>query len=190
MSTKVITTTPHSLCKSDDTDSRHLCDLTAKKVGNYFTNEMREEGVPSAWFAADVHRGTSDLNRSTARGTGYRGRVASYLDSEIKKGSDVWVIDLHSFPNSYKDFGGKELVLLILPSQEKDPRTMDLMSRLNDQKVNWTSFRGESLNDIMTTSAAKGVYTILMEFNESLKDERLQKIMDVIGGWVRNWREQ
>ena len=68
-----------------------------------------------------------------------------------------------------------------------DFRTQLLLSYLDTSGIDFGFYEGSGVNDIMKTNLDKGVYSILIEFNEKLEDKRLNELLEVIGRWIKEW---
>lgn len=188
MKTEVVETTPHSYCIPGDNPQDHKCDLSAGISGKILQDELMDTDIPVKRFPSDTHRSVYDLNREPSRETKYRKDVASYVKGKVTTTErETWVIDVHSFPSGYPDFGDREVALLIFKDQMRNPRNSLLVEYLKVGKIDYGIYDASPLNDIMRTSIEMGAYSIVIEMNEKLSKSRVTYIMEIVARWIKEW---
>lgn len=191
MSTTLIVSAPHQLCKPN---TPRMCDLAAGIATEMFCQAaIRHRNLECMVLLGDEHRVNHDLNRKVSRGTPFRKKLDQLLS--MAEGSNCVVIDIHSFPDKYLVEAGDinffkqgeiapEIVLLHGPLDEFRGKSIcnTIYKALVKGKITSKIIRGITVNDILNQSSEYDLSGILIEFNEKFKSEpdRLYDICKII----------
>jgi hypothetical protein len=166
----VVITVPHSFCKGDETKSFHYCDLGALNAAKCLNNKINH----SRLFIADVNRRDCDLNRYQCRDReGFRVHIRDFWNTNDVK----CVLDIHSFPDTEYKWNENEIV--ILDDQGRSKFSVSLADFLKSNYVKVALWTGVS-NDIQDEAHERGLLATLIEFNETLSQDRLDYICGLI----------
>ena len=151
-----------------------MCDTAALRAARQLADEFTRLGT---YYTLTVNTETPrwqyDMNRATARQTPWRTEVDSHLIPD----ADV-VMDIHSFPASYQNFGRSDVtVMAIVPVEVL---AVDIYSALVSARVVSTLVSGTEENDICVVARRAGKRTVLLEFNESLDEAAISRAAKVI----------
>lgn len=174
----IAVTAPHAYCPSPSSPG-HVCDSVA---GPAATALQAALPAPTRLFVnREVPRSTADLNRNVARDKGFRPALSRWMQDQERFG----VIDVHSFPAqgdpwSDADANGAELVLLSNRHQEDVEGRV--LTRLRQRGVRVAVLEAHpTVNDIDLEAQERGAeWTLLLEFNEGVAKERIQRIAQTI----------
>ncbi len=172
----IILTSPHSYCTNTSYIS-HMCDFLAEKALT-----ILQEKISNFEFIyvhkSNIDRRIIDLNRPISRNTRYRLSVDRILEKSDKH--TTVLLDIHSFPIG--NFDNSEIAILwIHDSSFAD----NLEQYLNNHGIYSQKFLGSKINDIMYSAIQEGFQnSLLLEFNESLSNSRLDYICSVIANFV------
>ena len=170
---KVLLTVPHAGCFYVPIGQR-MCDTAALRAARHLSDAFARLGARCTMTAnTETPRWQYDMNRSTARQTPWRTEV----DSRLIPDSDV-VMDIHSFPASYQNFGRSEVTVMAIVPVENLP--IEIYTALVSAGVVSTLVSGTEENDICVLARRAGKRTVLLEFNESLDDATMFRAAKVI----------
>lgn len=177
----VVITVPHATCSPITAQNRHPCDIAAPRAANALAQHFARRGLRTAVLRAEVPRATEDQNRSESRNSLFRREV----DAKLERAS--LLLDVHSFPSDGSFGEGLEFVLLTtsLPTSnvfalESIVNGAQIVAELQKSGVSAKQLQGSPVNDLINTTISKGRLAFLLEFNESLSDERLEKIVAIV----------
>jgi len=159
----IIITVPHSLCLHTYRD----CDMLAKKAGTLLYKGLKEKHNTIIMFS-NVHRTKLDLNREESRQSSFREELRILLKEENVK----MLLDVHSFPN--RSLPG-EITFLVFNVNNFVYR---LTTWLLQNNIDVNIVTASKVNDIILEAEHNNIKQLLIEFNESLTDERLKFIID------------
>lgn len=181
----IVVTVPHSFCYTNYFERD--CDLVAGVAASTLVKELKKKvntGFEIVELQSTVHRSQMDLNRYVSRNTSFRKQLTGLL-----KGNRVeFVLDVHSFPKS--EFGGSEITILDNPPMT--PYSNSLYTTLVKNNINANYLTGSPSspsnptegNDIIEESRDRGVRAVIIEYNETLSNERIKAINKII---VNQW---
>lgn len=171
----VLLTVPHAVCLQE-IKVRH-CDRVAEKAAR-----ILYEMIPSSQlFIGNILRERMDLNRNVSLNTFFRRRIRWYLENT----QPLLLLDIHSFPPG--EFEGADVA--ILDEQPASGYGQDLFGYLDENLAGYSIgyFEGSKVNSIIRESNYYGVPALLIEFNESLTDDEMINISQVISSWVKEY---
>jgi hypothetical protein len=177
----VIVTVPHAVCLNR---LARDCDRVAEKAARHLVSVLKETGKNVELFVGDVYRARGDLNRRPTRSTTkFRRQVSEAINNASKiqsSGGVLLLLDVHSFPDSEtwgfdRDRSFELVVLDLMPGSDRWRES--LVKRLRrEYGVDVGYVVGSQENDIMLEARTAGLPAILLEFNESLNDDRISAI--------------
>jgi hypothetical protein len=150
---ETVITVPHAKCILLIRD----CDRIAEKAAKYL-----HKAINGNIFISNVWRKTLDLNRAKSYNSKWRKKVRKHLNP-----NNV-LIDVHSFPIEHSS----ELMYGI--TLEENFLSRGIRSR------GYNVVKGDKTNDIIFEAYNKNVPAILLEFNESLTDDQLKRVVEDI----------
>lgn len=178
----VIVTVPHAACY----DSYYrICDTRALQAANIVSKYLESFNLNVILLANyKVLRTEYDMNRPNSRNSNYRNQIENTINQIFARGDRVsFVLDMHSFPteDSWSDYKKYDLVFLYLQKYREDQIFRPYFE--SDDRVGF--LEGSNDNDIMYTSNARGIKSILVEVLEDFDilpnlDEYLHKIAKII----------
>ncbi len=177
----IFLTVPHATCPQSNlynTEFIHPCDKLALKSAKIL---KKIGGDDVQIFEGDIPRTTQDLNRERSRTTSYR----KNLTESMKEQMPSYVLDIHSYPDS-KTISfpkGSEIILLDNNAFEAEYYSMKLLNSLEADGIIAKLRKGAKTNDIQKEARNLKLRSILIEFNESLSEERLKYIARSIVDW-------
>jgi len=172
----VIVTVPHAVCLNTFVRD---CDRVAEKAARYLVRVLQQAGKHVDLFVGDVYRARGDLNRRPTRSTRFRRNISEMIN-DLSKSSGGLLVDVHSFPDSEtwgfdRDRSFELVVLDLMPGADRWRES--LVKRLRrEYGVDVGYVMGSQENDIMLEARTAGLLAILLEFNESLNDDRISAI--------------
>lgn len=190
----ILFTVPHSVCINENTRD---CDLLAYKAYTYMIKY-----IPYAKFViSDMPRVSLDLNRSQSINSSFHEK---YINILKKFNNNGLLMDIHSFPNdpylsTYNlDFyiiveeGNDNTKILDMFKTSGDFIDTDINFKLsNNYNINTDYskyFRYKILqgyNNFIIEEAKKyGIDSFIVEFNESLNNEKLDNICNYISNMI------
>jgi len=189
----VLLTVPHAQ-GCDRLSSRHPCDTLAEGLAQYLQQSCSGN---CEVLVGDIPRTVLDLNRKESRYTEYRQQIKKRIQYHMQRGEIVWVIDCHSFPQTYRWNQEQSTDFVILDTWLNNRPTVyvsQLTTFLQKQQVDILQLQGASpedndTNDIMDTSRQLGAYSFLLEVKEGLRRSRLQQISVLIIKWITEMTE-
>lgn len=168
---KILITAPHSLC--DQNISYRNCDL----ISQYASISLHNIIPGSDLFLATEYRHDIDLNRDLASFTPYRKSITNKIN-----GNNGILLDIHSFPNNY--FGQYSIVIV-----DNEPGTQygkSLFYALHHVGVSTVYNIGdENKNSIVREARKSGFKAILLEYNENISKDNINKINNLIALWIK-----
>lgn len=168
----VVLTVPHAVCRDESDVIRHLCDVVAERVARKLFDILTNRRHKVMLRIADVNREEVDLNRSEARGTDFRRRLAEDFPRAD------FLLDIHSFPRRIK--WAEDVVILKWANRGEDNR--DYVYRLLDKvartDLNVASVYGDKENDIVAHALENGLPAILVEFSEVSVVQKNQRVVE------------
>lgn len=194
----VVVTAPHSVCSNESNKSNRQCDLlalTAVRCINEANSKKKGSIVDLRIFLPlKTERRECDLNRDDECAIFHPYRLELTKFVKTNRNDISFAMDVHSFPSSHEEWGFSDIVVLEDTdlNEDKDFSTYSLdfvqfmENSLSDLNLNITLLRGEK-NAIMREM--KNVFKLksfLIEFNEDLKESRLQKICIFIIIWLNS----
>lgn len=173
----ILITAPHSLCKDNDIKT-HECDIIAGDMAKRLYKKLKSNNIDVQLFVSTERRIDCDLNRIKCRNTSYRKNVTKYM-----KMKPIFLFDIHSFPNSYK-----QLPMYILDDYIEQPEnySINLFHYLKNNGINAELYQGID-NDIEDEARSFNIKSILIEFNESLTNSERNYIIEVLYDWIVNY---
>ena len=184
---KIILTVPHSVCKSGKTRTEKVCDLHSQLFAEKLYKKI-DKLNPTIIYSKQNRRILDDNRFSN---------ILPDIDATltIKKNSELWdqlrletkkyfdengnidrlaILDCHSFPNHKR-----ELDLYFIDNQPFQSLTNDLFNFMKSKGLKTAIFVGKigknSIIDVHTLSGIP-ISTVLIEINESLSKEKVDKI--------------
>lgn len=190
MKSTVIITVPHAKCPqfkvpTTTTTTIHPCDTLSEKAASILHKSLTDNNIENFLFIGDIPRTKNDLNRERSRETtDYRLKLTKKMSA--KKQNIVAVLDVHSYPSSGSTFpSDSEVVILDSASGSPKQYSTNLYNDLRGSGVKAYLIAGSEVNDIEREArTVHGLRAVLIEFNEALSDDRLEKISNVIAKWV------
>lgn len=167
----VLLSAPHAGCYN--LNGERDCDLLAEKAAYYLYFLIPE----SELYIGYVDREELDLNRDQA----FNDPQRIELRQAAEDLNPVISLDIHSFPTP--EFKGAHLAILDeYPGTEYGHR---LFTYLQSQLAYNVKYLTGVDNSIMTEMRAKGIPSILIEFNEDLTDELTEIVITIITWLIR-----
>lgn len=164
---KIIITVPHSKCISNV----RVCDLRAEKAANMFKEEI-DKKIDVDIYKNDIFRFKMDGNRSESRVSNFRNKIRESMKNSKQKYNNVFLLDIHSFPNRIESFGTNPNVpKIVFISKEKYHRFLrsfiyDFYSEKEAENLGVIYAYTTDDNDILLEAEEYGIDAILIEFNE------------------------
>jgi len=168
----VFITVPHAGC-FEFPKERH-CDRLAEKAG-YSLYYLIPDSII---FVGKVFRGDLDLNRDQALNDPFRVNIRQAAN----KFRPSIVLDTHSFPEKYTNFGDVDVMIL-----DEKPGTIygrDIARFLRDKTSYRVAYSQGDGNSIMIEMRRMGIPSVLVEFMENLRDNDLAIISEKILEWL------
>ena len=167
----ILLSAPHAGCFFHP--ERRDCDLLAEKAANYLHFLIPESELHVGYS----DRAALDLNRDQSLDDPFRIDLRQAAD-QLKP---VISLDIHSFPSS--EFGNADIA--ILDEHPGTDYTRNLYEFLHSQlDLYQIAYFSGSGNSIMIEMRAKGIPSILIEFNEDLPEDKLTTINFAIVEWL------
>ena len=179
--TQLLLSVPHAACPSEPAH-RHLCDSLAPAAARSIASAYGADSVHL--LLGDVPRSIMDLNRARARdSTRYRERLRKLM----RDNPHAVLLDVHSFPAGEASFGPTDVeVVLLDDSSPPEAYSFALRNTLLDADVSVRLMLGSRVNDIQEEARERGMRALLVEFNESLAQRRLDHIAGAVVRWLSN----
>ena len=166
----ILLSAPHAGCFNHNGDRD--CDLLAEKAAHYL-----HFLIPgSELYVGYVLRENLDLNRDQSLNDSFR----IELRQAAKRLKPSISLDIHSYPES--EFNGADIAIL-----DEEPRASyahGLFKFLQEHLPYYVEYLSGAKNSIMIEMRAKGIPSVLIEFNENLSDDDLSTIDFVIVEWL------
>jgi predicted N-formylglutamate amidohydrolase len=176
----VLITVPHAVCQ--ESEYAHQCDYASSHCAQVLDLSLTKK-VRTLTVIGDVWRPILDLNRIESRSSPFRQKITRLL----KSGDVSLLLDIHSYPVYYSDFGDAEITLLDdnVTRNSFELYSVSLLSLLRSEGISVNLLRGAN-NDIQIEAKELGVKALLIEFREDLpsRGSRLKQICDVISEWA------
>ena len=167
----VIITAPHAYCLPDLVD-RH-CDRRALDAADSLFLMVTHQTVI---FRGNILRYHVDLNRSESRSTPFRQELSSVISTV----SGGLLVDVHSFPSS--KFNDVDVAVLDNAPGTNYGKTLAFLLMYANP---WSSYlRGSLKNDIVEEGRSKGLDSILIEYNERLTLDEIERINRVVNYFI------
>lgn len=167
----ILFTVPHSICKNPERD----CDTMALKAHKYLVQHFPH----SSSVISNRYRSEMDLNRIESTNSSFHAQYIERLQSFDKNGL---LVDIHSFPNdSSPDTYDLDFYIILENINEKMKNLFKLFDIIiNHDNIDleynkifkYKIFKGNN-NFIIEEANRYGIDSFILEFNESLSDERL-----------------
>ena len=168
---QVVVTAPHAFCRNV---VERDCDRVASRAASYLAASLTKRGHMVSVVTAWTPRAKLDLNRRTARRSEFRRDLRELL------AVNQVLFDVHSFPADTKWAGVKEDEAPELVLLDNGPSPWCALGK-KLQGVHFAFLEGDAkLNDIVLEAREKGLAALLLEFNESLANQRIKQICDLI----------
>jgi len=190
MSIQVSITVPHSYCISTKI---HTCDFSALLAASHIFNFFRLSNILVKVYIADKNRTIMDYNRLSARYSKWR----KIITRDLKNYNIKLALDIHSFPNESDSFGYIENTnelpeIVILDSYHDNKKYLDNITSIKFNKfLLQNNIKSKLLlggeNDIMISARENNTRCILIEFNESIINSRLEYITKKIVEYFLNY---
>ena len=186
---EVILTVPHAKCNFKL--QGHYCDLKALEFAESLTDVLQKKNIKVILLVADINRSICDINRIQCRSESFRPKLTNILN-EKKNNKELWILDIHSFPNGIKSFEQYPLVFLELNYivHNTSHHSMDiklpskifkLYSKLINKGIAANVLAGTNDNDILFETRNMGYQnSSLLEINESITCSEMNKIVNII----------
>ena len=191
----IILTIPHAKCNENHQVYEHTCDFSAPKAARRLQESFTKLGIQSIQHSSTINRTICDMNRWSCINTPYRRKLRNIVKQQQSKfNHDVFVLDLHSFPN--KLFPQDELFILDsqFTGRERSSRpttySLNFKQYLKREKgISISIHRAKAnKNSIMEEMTRKlGIKSFLLEFNERLENNstRFTYIINAITQWFQ-----
>lgn len=134
---------PHSCCKKMESGIANnyyrSCDELAKKGANLFEKIVTNLGFETKKFLSDKIRISEegnvlvDYNRKEFRNTEWRNKIVNYIEEQFINGRDLFIFEIHSFPNNDTEFNDSEFGLVA--NDTYLPDTTRLFTYLNNNTI-------------------------------------------------------
>lgn len=173
---KILLTTPHSFCINKE-NKNHTCDLLALEAAKHIKSNNNDM---IKIIKGDISRTICDLNRIECRHKLFRKKIRKYVS---ENNNVEFVLDIHSFPNK----SNPNLEIYILDDYIDKPKkySVQFVEFMSDNNVKVKLLKGIK-NDIHEEMRELGLKSFLIEFNESLKEDRLIEITNFIYKFAMN----
>ena len=168
----VFITAPHAGCFKN-LPQRH-CDRLAEEAALSLRSLLPNSEI----FIGRVFRGDLDLNRDESLDHPFRVEIRE-LAEELQP---TILLDVHSFPEKDTNFGDIDIAIL-----DEKPGTdygHDLHRYLRDNTTYRISYFSGINNSIMEEMREMGTPAILIEYRESMTDNDLATINNIIVDWL------
>lgn len=173
---------PHALCGGKNP---LMCDARASEVAKMISGRahMNVEAIAVAYDSGSE----VDMEKPSSRESKFRQSVTYRADEFCKKYGDfVLVIDIHSFdPEERPEWKDSEVVIAEGRTISDSLESVGLAHYLNKYGVKSKVVEVEGL-DIQREMAGYKLPIIVIEFNESIRKDRLQMIADAVNTWIAN----
>ena len=193
----VVLTAPHSYCSNESTEFNRKCDLLALdavKCINEKNLEKKGTTLDMKVFLPSIERKDCDLNRDDecALSNPYRLKLTEFV--KLNQKNITFVLDVHSFPSTSKEWGSYDILIL----EDTDLNANDAFSTYSlnfvefvqalhsDEKWKIGLVRGRKNAIIREMKGTFKLKSFLIEFNEDLKESRLQQICTFIVVWLNS----
>jgi hypothetical protein len=163
----ILITAPHSYCIDED---KRDCDRISKIAAEILSKELRMKAI----FSTEL-RSTMDYNREASKDTKFQKEIDNYIETNNPKLN----IDVHSFPND------PPIDFYIIVNYMNDYLTK-LFDNMTNNGLDFKILQGSSKKDnqpsnfILDKMFLKGIPAFIIEFNEYLKNQRIQEICKII----------
>ncbi len=173
--TEIVLTVPHAACQSTPNRFDHPCDLTAVRAAQALARALPETKV----FTGDLPRTVCDLNRVECRTESlFRRILTAYLAGNHDR--ILALLDIHSYPPWTRDWTNYEIILLVESAGHSPWIYRVIRDGLRARGISVGVLQGVS-NDIQHEAWLKhGVPALLIEFNESLSQERIEAVAQAV----------
>lgn len=188
---KVIITVPHGKCPDNFSNSENAknierkCDTRAKSAAQIIYQTMIDVDISAELYVSPIFRSEGDMNRTSTRSHDWRQMVQSKIRRYISAGYNVFVLDIHSFPDKSESFGLiRNYIPKIVLLDHVDKPHSELVDDFNLNK----HMVGSSLNDIIIQARDAGADSLLLEFNENsrrLSDEEIERFAKKIVSYIK-----
>ena len=136
---------PHRVCHPSD-ERTNLCDRSSGAHADSLARDLSDRGISSVVTGPLTHRSTGDENRKVMRGSSWRSALASHAQS----GKFGFLVDVHSYPDTWYGHTGVVILLPVMPYSQDSVLAQWLRDTVfRHQKV--TILRGGAENDIINT---------------------------------------
>ena len=170
----VVVTAPHSFC--DPTSPTRMCDTlagtAATELSDFLSPHYRVELLLSP-----VERYKLDLNRPWAARSAFHKQIIRQLARK-----PIVLLDIHSFPDEYDDFGHSNLTLLSLELEAGYTRR--LIQAISSLPIPVTALQASHINQILITAKRHGVPAALLEFHEGMPAHTRTLVYRVLKQWI------
>ncbi len=185
----VVITVPHASCKNLKVRN---CDKIGGRSANCIETHMNQvrgnkKIITSVFRNDSVSRMDCDMNRIQCRNTKWRKGITEYFN-QVKKQMLIHY-DIHSFPPEMDGLTAGQSIYFIVKdisvSLAKQLMNYIWMNMtIHDPKFRGLIFLGIS-NDIQDEIVGMGMQrSILIEFNENIRDDRLKEFCELIAKWT------
>ena len=180
----ILITVPHSTCIDDKNNDNHLCDNKALECAILLSSLLFDR---STLIISDINRSFCDLNRDPNRSP-YCYSASHFFKqffNEIDSNKYKILLDIHSFPN-YTD-PNLSFYLLGYNHRITNDYNKKLFYTLKKENKSIGFKEGAPDNFLMKYAIEeKGIFAIIIEFNESIHKSILNSIIKTISNFCIN----
>lgn len=184
-SAAVLIVFPHSVCASKNLALNEFCDSTSKEASELLASKLDTDLLELYLLGFELGIPNVDMDIFMSRNTTFR-RDLTKLASDLKRkyGDHIVAIDIHSFnPNERPEWKDSEIVIVETRTLHDALESVGLAYYLNNHGVSTKVVIGSEV-DIAQEMDSYGIKNIVLEFNQTLSDSRLNKITDLIAEWI------
>ncbi len=187
----IIITIPHAKCPNVQ-NRLHLCDFSAKANGEKLYSLLQNAKNPSILseiIIGDIPRNVCDLNRFECRNnTVFRKRIRTIIN-ENKKNKNIFLIDMHSYPNQDSFGKNADVVLLYKNKDGFSNHAVNLWNFLGrntkESGIKIILIKGKDNDIIYEAQNILSTKSILIEFYEKLSENNINIILKQIVEWIQ-----
>ena len=183
----VIITVPHASCE-DSIKAEKSCDTLAYNIALSLKKHFESKEVKVSLYAnTSTPRKIMDMNRVIARSTEYRKTIQDKLEQLSSKGKNVYVFDIHSFPD-IKEYENNFQVYLLPHDKANLVRSAVSLSQYMNTYTSLSTgvYLSDESNDI-TLQALEIIPTskiFLLENWEALSPKQIYAMTSCIVAWT------
>ena len=183
---KIYITVPHNSCIK----GIRLCDLVAEKFADIFYDKLNDDNIIVYIFKSNINRKILDANRFMTNKLNIKDSNLWQNIKDVFQYGDNILFDIHSFPDKYREFHGKDII--ILDNYPYQKFAIMLNEYLNKNNINSKILEASTGNNaILDIFSLHPLYTptILLEVNEKYlnNDVKLNQIADILIKFIKSY---